>query len=105
MSTKALHTQTLQQNRLYVIAAFSLLLSLIALYMYFVSASVVHVVLRQESQRSISSLHSEISALESEYIKAQHSVSSEIAQRNGYVVASEKIFIGREESTLVLSTP
>lgn len=93
----------MQRDRLYVAAAFSLLLSLFVLYMYFVSASVVHVVMRQEAQREISALHSEISTLEAAYIKAQHSVSSDIAQLNGYVETNTKVFIGREDTTLVLS--
>ncbi|MFT5037144.1 MAG: uncharacterized membrane-anchored protein YitT (DUF2179 family) [Candidatus Azotimanducaceae bacterium] len=104
MNIQAICTQNTQRDRLYVAFAFSVLLSLFALYMYFVSASVVHVVMREESQRKISTLHSEISSLEAKYIKAQHSVSSDIAKLSGYVSATEKVFIGREDDTLVLST-
>ncbi|MDC1205637.1 hypothetical protein N8083_02200 [Candidatus Pacebacteria bacterium] len=93
-----------QRDRLYVGVAFSFLLLLFSLYIYFVSASVVHVVMRQEAQREINTLHSEISQLEAAYIKAQHMVSSDIASLVGYVVANDKIFIDRSDAALVLST-
>lgn len=75
-----------------------------ALYMYFVSASVMHVVMRSEIEQDIALVHSQISQLESRYIDAQHRVSSDIATLQGYREVSSKIFIDREEPTLVLSS-
>lgn len=94
---------TLPTERIYVASAFTLLLILFGLYIYFVSASVWHVVMRQEMQQHISQLHSEISQLEAEYIAAQHSVSDEIATLEGYVVAEKKIFIDRTDPAVALS--
>ncbi len=71
--------------------------------MYFVSATIADVVIRKEVDKEISSLGTKVSQLESEYIEMQHSVSSEIATREGYVVANKKIFIDRTEDTLVFS--
>ena len=72
-------------------------------YMYFVSMSVVDVVMRKEVDKEIASLGTKVSQLESAYIEMQHSVSREIATREGYVVADKKIFIDRTEDTLVFS--
>ena len=77
---------------------------LLALYMYFVSASVVHVVMRTEVTQEVTKIASEISALESEYIKAQHKVSSDIASLQGFQETAQKVFIDRNDDSLVFST-
>jgi hypothetical protein len=71
--------------------------------MYFVSASIVHVVLRTEVGSEIALLSSEISLLEGKYIEVQHKVSSDIASLQGYKKTGSKIFIDRNEGSLVLS--
>jgi hypothetical protein len=76
---------------------------LFALYVYFVSASIVHVVLRTEIGSDITLLSSEISELEGKYIEVQHKVSSDIASLQGYQKTKSKIFIDRNEDSLVLS--
>lgn len=96
-------TNRIEKDKLYVVSAFSCLLVLFALYVYFVSASVLHVVMQQEMKRSVSLLHTEISTLEAEYITAQHELSDEIALRSGYVEVGKKIFIDRSDTALVLS--
>ena len=101
MSKKA-KTTRIEKDKLYVVSAFSFLLVLFGLYVYFVSASILHVVMQQEMQRNVSLMHTEISKLEAEYIDAQHALSDEIALMNGYEVANDKIFIDRSESALVL---
>lgn len=78
--------------------------SLFILYIYFVSASVWHVVMRTEIDQEITVISSSISELESKYIEAQHRVSSDIASLQGYEKASSKIFIDRNKDSLVLST-
>lgn len=93
-----------EKDKLYIVSAFSMLLVLFALYIYFVSASVLHVVMQQEILQDISLLHTEVSTLEAEYIAAQHDLSDEIATLHGYAASEEKIFIDRSENTLVLST-
>lgn len=77
---------------------------LFALYIYFVSASVVHVVMRTEINQEITKIASDISELEGEYIEAQHRVSSDIASLQGYTPSESKVFIDRTPSSLVLST-
>ncbi len=74
------------------------------LYMYFLSATVIHVVMRKEVDKEIVALGSTLSELETEFIEAQHAVSEDIASLKGYKHADHKIFIDRSETTLVLST-
>ncbi len=103
MNVTTLQNVHFEAQRSHVAAAFTLVLVLMGLYMYFVSASVVHVVIRQEVQQEINRLNSEISQLEAAYIEVQHSVSAEIASLDGYQETQAKIFIDRIDDTLVLS--
>jgi len=76
---------------------------LFAAYIYLVSASIVHVVIRTETNQEVKKVSSEISLLEGRFIEAQHKVSSEIASLQGYTETSNKIFIDRTAPTFVLS--
>lgn len=75
----------------------------VSLYMYFVCASIHHVVMRKEVDQQISAQSSRVSELESSYIEAQHAVSADIASMHGFALAPHKIFIDRAEPTLVFS--
>jgi hypothetical protein len=92
------------EKTLFLGLAASLVL-LFGLYIYFVSASVVHVVMRTQTNQEIADISTDISELEGSYIEAQHRVSAEIASLQGYREAKQKIFIDRSEDSLVLSTP
>jgi hypothetical protein len=82
-----------------------LLCALIVAYMYFVSMSIVHVVLRQEASHRSAVLVSEIAALESDYIEAQHAISNRLAALEAYYEERpSKIFVARGEPSLVLRT-
>lgn len=80
------------------------LLTLVASYVYLLSLTVVHVVMRKEVSRDIAHLHSEISTLESQYMVAQHRVSTEIAKRTDLAVTSEKVFLHKDQTALVLTS-
>ena len=95
--------QIQNRQRVYFVFVVSVLLAMFGAYVYFVSASVVHVVIRKEINQEIGQLHSEISALETDYISAQHALSSDIATREGFVETGKKIFIDRTTANLVLS--
>ncbi len=85
------------------IALFSIALVFFAVYIYLVSASVVHVVIRSEILQDSKKLRSEIALLEGRYIRAQHNISSEIASLEGYTEISKKVFIDRSVSIFVLA--
>ncbi len=80
-----------------------LVLSVIA-YMYFLSLSVVHVVMRKEVLTEINQLRSEIAFLESSYIEANHVISQQVANTDGFVAVKEKVFITSGGDGLVLRT-
>ena len=80
-----------------------LFFALIILYMYFLSMSVVHVVLRKEINRSVSETSSQIASLEASYIASQHKVSDKIAALNTFTETSNKIFVTRGSNAPVLT--
>lgn len=90
-------------HTLYVTILGVLFAALIGFYMYFVSMSVVHVVLRKETIQSQKELQSEIAQLESSYIVAQLKVSDKIAAAELFSETSEKIFVSRAVPALVLN--
>jgi len=70
----------------------------IAAYMYFLSLSVVHVVMRKEAGQNITTIRSEIAYLEAAYIEAHHSISSRVATTEGFSEIRSKIFIRESQS-------
>ena len=69
-----------------------------ALYIYFVSTSVVHILIRKEVESDIARQNSEIGELESLYIKRQTLISREYARSLGYQKITEKQFVARNSA-------
>ena len=77
---KKLVSKTLNSKKeTWIIALSGVLFALIGLYIYFLSVSIVHVVIRQEVNQNIKEVNSKIASLESSYIEAQHRLSSNVA--------------------------
>ena len=76
-------------------------LACIVLYMYLLTISVVHVVMRKEATQDLRALETEIAALETDYMLAQHVVSTAIVDNQEYSETSEKIFVSRSRSMAV----
>ena len=93
-----------QKEKCYLAGAVTLLIALACLYMYFLSMTVIEVVLQKEIKAEKNQLYSEISTLEAKYINQQHSMTNEIATLHGFEKTSEKIFIHRGKSSLILSS-
>ena len=97
--------KTLQLNSSFITTIiFGLLLFSIFAYMYFLSLSVVHVVMRKEATAQIGELRSEIARLETSYIEAKHQISAKVANLDGFNQTDEKVFINKAEQNLVLNT-
>ena len=79
-----------------------LVLVAVFLYLYFLNMSVVHVVMRKEAVQEQNQLRTEIAMLETSYIGAQHKIADRIANLDGYSIDTDKIFITRGETSLVL---
>lgn len=82
------------ESRFFVVSLCVLAIALCS-YAYFVSSSVMNVVMRKEVDQEITSLSSSLSNLEAQYIERQHMVSDSLAYERGYVAVSKKTFIPR----------
>lgn len=94
--------KTIQTERKYLLVLGALLVCLGVVYTYLLSATVMHVVVRKETTQSIKEVNSQIAALETEYIKAQHAISERVAAMPDFVTTPEKIFLERTDTTLVV---
>ena len=94
-----------REQRLFF-GAVSVLFILFVLYVYFISASVVHVIARKEVDREIAHVASAIGDLEFAYITAKHAITPERLAQYGFLSApSQKIYIEKAPTNLVLLTP
>ena len=84
--------------------AFGTLVAMVVLYLYFLNMSVVQVVMRTEYIQTQNDLNTEIALLESEFIQAKHQVSAKLASLDGHEDDSQKIFIERGGTSLVLGS-
>ena len=80
----------------------TLLVSMIVAYLYFLNMSVVQVVMRTEHTQHQQDLRADIASLEADYIKAQHKISTRIANLQGYNSDSPKIFVSAGQTKLGL---
>jgi hypothetical protein len=93
------------QKHLITVSCFMLLILGVVSYMYFLSLSVVHVVMRKEVLQETQQLRSEIAFLESSYIEAHHAISQRVSTASGFSAVQDKIFIQETDDTaLVLRT-
>jgi hypothetical protein len=79
------------------------ILFLVLAYMYFLSMSVAHVVLRKEAVHQARVIESAIATLETEYMLAQHVVSDAIASTDMLAENKDKIFVSRKPATVAVS--
>ncbi len=89
-------------NHLITTFCVGLLITGIVAYMYFLSLSVVHVVMRKEATQKIGQMRSDIAALEASYIEARHQISARVASLEGFSQNQNKVFINKQEQSLVL---
>jgi len=61
------------------------LVFLFALYIFFVSSSVVHVVLREEVKKDTREANARVGQLEAQYIRLTQGIDKDLARRLGYV--------------------
>jgi hypothetical protein len=99
------HKQTkvyADESKLFYVAIFCLV-SVFVAYIYFVSMSVLHVVMRKEVDTQIAAVGTNVAGLEERYIEMQHSVSSDIASLQGFVTTDHKVFIDKSDTVVALS--
>ena len=88
-------------------ATFYILLSgitfFIVFYIYCVNAAVRNVVLREEVESKISSLHNTVSELEFKYMSSENTMTLEKAKLVGLLEPSQKVFISKNNQNKALS--
>lgn len=78
-----------------------LLVGMVVLYLYFLNMSVVQVVMRTDYVQQQQQMSAELAALDAKYIEAQHGIAARIATLDGYNTETDKIFVSREQPSLV----
>ena len=71
------------------------LLALISLYLYFVSASIVNVLIREEVEIEIAATNSLIGELENQYVSQRNNIDLAYAKSIGFVLIKDKQFVTR----------
>lgn len=88
------------EERLLVTLSGMLLLLAFTLYMYFLSASVLNVVMRQEIDAEIHTTQTHISEMESRYIIAKTNITPDVALAHGLLKSDQKTFITKTKANL-----
>lgn len=105
MTTPRITTAILKDQHVWFFALIGILLTLFALYVYFLASSVFEVVMRKEIEREVVMASSYVGELEARYAALQYSVSAQGALERGYVLADQKIFIDRTDVSVAYSRP
>jgi hypothetical protein len=72
-------------------------------YGYCVRGTIVNIVARQNMDSQISVLHSKVSVLEAQYLKAKNNITPELAQNLGFVAVIDQKFVISEVKVPSLS--
>ncbi len=85
-------------------AAFVVFMFAFSTYMYFLCASVVNVVMRQEADTEITAISHRINSLEARYIDAESRVTKAAALERGFITPDDKVYLTKKPENLVLRT-
>ncbi len=105
--TRRNHAQVAQvslyaSERTALMAAGALFMVAFALYVYFLSASIVNVVMRQEIDLEIRAVNASLADLESRYIVARGAITEASAQERGFLKGASKTYVSKNPENLVL---
>src|SRR5690606_3948487 len=79
------------------LAAAGLTLLLAAAYMYFLSVSVIHVVISRENEEKMHRVSAEIADLEATYMEKKIEIANEVVGQSGYVTDIKKVFVHKDQ--------
>ncbi len=107
MTTKALTLQipfiSKISTKLLFFVLSAMLLSIFALYFYFVNKTIMNVVARESIQRNIASLSGGIGELEFKYISLKNNVTLDLAHAQGFQDVSGTKFLARNQKSTTLT--
>ncbi|MCB9818957.1 hypothetical protein H6788_02135 [Candidatus Nomurabacteria bacterium] len=90
-----------RSEHLLLAVLFCTLCVLAGLYFYFLSVSVIHVVINEELNEEMNKVQGEIAGLEAVFMEKQHNLSIDLATSHGYIATGKKIFIDRSNTSVV----
>ncbi len=107
MKTKA-HALSLNKlqalnTKVLFFAALALLVSLFALYVYLVNRTVMNVVAREQTGRTVATLSTSIGGLEFKYITLKDSITLDLAHEKGFMDFSPTTFLAQQKPAATLS--
>lgn len=105
MKRAKLHTLNTQgfEKKMFAVLAFSIIV-LAAFYIYFVSRSVINVLVREEIEQSIMEAHTHLADLEAEYLSKKNRIDTVFAQELGFSAVAQKSYVTRD-TALTLQKP
>ena len=81
----------------------SIMIALVGLYIYFISMSVMNVVLREEMLLEITAAHSNVGEMEAVYLTKKNAIDAQYATTLGFQPIEKKHFVTRGAGTLTLN--
>lgn len=72
------------------------IIALLGMYGYFVSKSVINVIIREEIEQDLARVNAHIGSLEYDYIKKKNNINLELAYELGFKDARSKKFVTRK---------
>jgi len=97
-------TRTLIFKKHLIWGLFGAIATLATLYMYFISFSIVHVVLQKETEQAISKESARLGALESQLLAKREAITEDVVLARGFVPVLGKQFASRK-SLLTTALP
>lgn len=90
---------TIRFHRRVFLILTAIVMVFLSLYVYFVSKSVINVVVREEIENDIIAVNSRLGDLELSYINLKNQITPEFAYSNGFFALSEKTYVERTGDT------
>lgn len=74
----------------------SVIILLAGLYGYFVSKSIINIIIREEIEQDLARVNAHMSSLEFDYIKKKNTINLELAYEMGFMDVQNKKFVTRK---------
>ncbi|MFQ5661913.1 MAG: hypothetical protein ACE5F2_01525 [Candidatus Paceibacteria bacterium] len=94
MRTKAIQINKFEK-RAFAVLVFAIL-TLVGFYGYFISKSIINVIVREEISGDVAAVNSSISELEARYLEHKDAIRIEFAKSAGFEELAEKKFVARK---------
>lgn len=85
------------QKKIFCLLVFLLVIGLF-LYGYFVRSVIVNIVARQNIESKLVTISSDVTNLETQYIKVKNSITVNLAQEFGFLPATSSRFVSRDNA-------